>query len=181
MKVFQIENGLGVDLIQHTREILDQFPDTKIYVGCDSQNKKRGCIYAIVVAYRFTYGDGTRKGARYVYQTELLPKMKDKFTRLWGEVEKSVELALWLENKDENGIIRGFPIEAIDLDFNRKITAGSNNMVSVGTGYVKSFGFECTIKPDEQIASRAGDHIVKKKTRKERKSKKRKHDKAKSA
>jgi predicted RNase H-related nuclease YkuK (DUF458 family) len=157
MRIFKVENGKeGVDVIRHTQEILAQYPDAKIYVGCDSQNKKRGCIYATVIAYRFSYGDGDRHGARYIYTDEWLPKIKDRFTRLWGEVERSVELARWLEEQ-------GFKVHKIDLDFNLEITAGSHNMVAAGSGYVKGFGFDCSCKPEEQIASRAGDHIVKKK------------------
>ena len=155
--IFQLENGGDVDVVNHTNHILIQHPDTKIYVGCDSQNKKRGCIYATVIAYRFTYGaEGVRKGARYIYKKEWVDKIKDKFTRLQGEVFKSVELALWLREK-------GFEVHKIDLDFNHKQSAGSHNMVSFGTGYCKAYGFDATCKPEEQIASRAGDHIVKKK------------------
>lgn len=159
--IFKLENGSDVDLIQHTQSIIDQHPDTRLYVGCDSQNKRRGCTYAIVVAYRFTYGEGTRKGARYVYQQEWVDKTKDKFTRLWGEVERSVNLALWLEEK-------GFKVYQIDLDFNQDVKAGSHDMVASGVGYCRGFGFNVSIKPEMQCASRCGDHIVKKKGRRSR-------------
>lgn len=165
MKTFKLENGEEVDVIKHTQEILAEHSDVKIYVGCDSQNKRKGCIYALVIAYRFIYGDsGTRKGARYIYSDEWVPKTKDKFTRLRGEYLKSVELALWLQEQ-------GFKIHKIDLDFNHKQTTGSHNMVAEGQGYCAAYGFDSTCKPDEQIASRAGDHIVKKKSGGERRKK----------
>ena len=156
MKTFKLENGKEVDVVKHTQEILDKHPDALIYVGTDSQNKKRGCIYATVIAYRFTYGGGTRKGTRYIYTDEWVKKTRDKFTRLWGEVERSVELAKWLKEQ-------GFEVYQVDLDFNMEATAGSHNMVAAGTGYVKGFGFNVSVKPEQQCASRAGDHIVKKK------------------
>src|SRR6478609_4323195 len=108
MKVFKLENGREVDVVKHTQEILNKYSDVRIYVGCDSQNKKRGCVYATVIAYRFTHGEGTRKGSRYIYFDEWVKKTKDKFTRLWGEVERSVELAKWLSEQ-------GFEIYQIDL------------------------------------------------------------------
>lgn len=155
---FRIEGGDSVDPLVHTQQILDQYPDTKIYIGSDSQNKRKHCIYAIVIAYRFSYDEnGLRKGARYIYRTEEVGKTKDKFTRLWGEVERSVELALFLE-------ANGFKVHKIDLDFNQKSNTGSHDLVASGTGYVIGQGFDCTVKPDEQISSRAADHIVKKKS-----------------
>lgn len=163
--IFQLENGGDVDVVDHINSILIGHPDTKIYVGCDSQNKKRGCVYATVIAFRFTYGDGTRKGARYIYQKEWVDKTKDKYTRLRGEITRSVELAQWIE-------AQGFKVYKIDLDFNHKQNTGSHNMVAEGQGYCSYYGFESTCKPDEQIASRAGDHIVKKKRNKRRYNKK---------
>lgn len=159
--IFQLESGGDVDVVTHTASILNQYPDAKIYVGCDSQNKKHSCIYATVIAYRFTYGGGTRRGARYIYKTEWVDRLKDKFSRLEGEIFRSVNLARWLEEQ-------GLKVFKIDLDFNHDQTAGSHNMVAYGTGYCKSFGFNSTCKPHEQVASRAGDHIVKKKTKKNR-------------
>lgn len=169
-RVFKIEyrEGEEVDVLKHTQSIIDKYGDSvQIFVGCDSQNKSKNregkggkCVYAIVIAYRFTYGEsGTRSGASYIYHKEETVKQKDKFTRLWGEVERSVEVAKWLEDN-------GFKVYKIDLDFNQKSNTGSHDMVSAGKGYVMGQGFDCTIKPDEQISSRAADHIVKKKGKK---------------
>lgn len=156
-KVFNLENGGEVNALKHTLEILRIHPDAKIYVGCDSQNKKRYCIYSTVIAYRYSYGEsGLRKAAGFIYYKENVDKIRDKFTRLWGEVDRSVELAKWLQ---ENGI----DVYQIDLDFNEDCTAGSNDMVAVGRGYVIGNGFQCSIKPEQQCASRCADHIVKKK------------------
>lgn len=166
---FHIEHGGKVNPIEFVREMVNLYSDIKIYVGCDSQNKRKECLYAIVIAFRFTYGEeGTRKGARFIYATEVTEKMPDKFTRLWGEVERSTALAQKIEDRDVDGNIRGFKVDVIDLDFNHKDTTGSYDLVASGSGYVKGYGFESTCKPEEQIASRAADHIVKKKNKKER-------------
>lgn len=164
MRDFYLESGSKVDPLQFTKEILERYPDTKIYIGCDSQNKERVCVYATVIAYRFTYV-GTRRGARYIYYKEVVDKTKDKFTRLWGEVERSLGLAVWLRDQ-------GFDIYQIDLDFNEKSNTGSHDMVASGTGYVIGQGFNCTVKPQLQCASRCADHIVKKRVRRRRQYKK---------
>ncbi len=163
--IFQLENGGDVDVVDFINSILIQHPDTKIYVGCDSQNKKKACLYATVIAFRFTYGDeGIRKGARYIYLKEWVDKIMPKLgednrrareIRLWGELTRSVELAQWLEQQ-------GFKIHKIDLDFNLDERWGSNSLSASGRGYCAQFGFDATCKPEEQTASRAGDHIVKK-------------------
>lgn len=161
--IFQLENGGSVDVVDFTNSILIQHPDTKIYVGCDSQDRQRRCKYALVIAYRFTYGEsGTRKGARYIYQEEWVDKQKSKEVRLWGEAERSVELAKWLRGQ-------GFEVYKIDLDFNHRSNTGSHDLVASGMGYCKQFGFDSSCKPDEQVASRAGDRIVKEKHKKKKK------------
>lgn len=171
-RVFKIEHREKeeIDALKHTQSILDKYGDSvQIFVGCDSQNKskkardKEGrCIYATVIAYRFNYGDsGARSGASYIYHREEVAKTKDKFTRLWGEVERSVEVAKWLE---ENG----FKVYQIDLDFNQKSNTGSHDMVAASTGFVVGQGFRCSTKPELQMSSRAADHIVKKRSKKNR-------------
>lgn len=173
--IFQLENGGDVDAVNHTHSILLQHPDAKIYVGCDSQNKKKGCLYCVVIAYRFTYGDGTRRGARYIYKKEWTDRIvypeseggnkRAKQERLWGEAVRSVELAQWIE-------AQGFKVHKIDLDFNHVEKWGSHFLSAAGVGYCASFGFDATCKPEEQIASRAGDHIVKKKRNRRRHNRK---------
>lgn len=158
-KSFKIEHeggDISIDVLEHTKMMLDKYSDVKIYVGCDSQNKQRGCVYATVIAYRFSYGDsGLRKAASYIFHKESVQKQKDKFTRLWGEVERSVQVAHWLESN-------GFKVHQIDLDFNHKSNTGSHDLVASGSGYVRGFGFNVTCKPELQCATRGADHIVKK-------------------
>lgn len=157
MKQFFFESGKRVNVLLYTQHMIDTFKNVKIYVGCDSQNKRKGCLYATVIAFRYTYDEhGLRWAANYAYHREWVEKTKDKFTRLWGEVERSVEVAQWLEKE-------GYKVYQIDLDFNEKSNTGSHDMVAAGSGYVLGQGFNCSVKPELQCATRAGDHIVKKK------------------
>jgi len=151
-KVFRCHNGEKVDVIEHTKEIFNEYAlddSLKLYVGCDSQNKRYGTYYVTVIAYRYGH-----RGAHYIYCREKIPKVRDRWQRLWGEVERSVQIALYLKSK-------GYKVDVIDLDFNRKEIAASSDMVAAARGYVIGMGFDCTVKPESQLASRAADHIVK--------------------
>jgi predicted RNase H-related nuclease YkuK (DUF458 family) len=156
MKFYKKEGGELVSGLTHTFDVLRQHPDAKVYVGSDSQNARHSTTYVTVIAYR--YGNN---GAHYVYHKQSLPRVKDKWTRLWKEVELSLEVAKWLE---ENSV----KVHCVDLDLNEKITAGSNDLMAAARGYIIGMGFSCTVKPEEQVASRAADHLVRDKNRPKR-------------
>jgi predicted RNase H-related nuclease YkuK (DUF458 family) len=148
MRTFKKENGELIDVVKHSIDILSENRDTKIYVGSDSQNRGEHTRYAVAVAYRY----GTR-GTHYIYHRFTTKRITDRWRRLWKEVELSVEIAKQLE---ENSI----KVHCIDLDFNKREMARSNEMVAAAKGYVMGSGFVCSVKPEEQVASRAADHII---------------------
>lgn len=152
-RVFRLDNGQIVDPVEHTKEVLAKYSfkgDVKVYVGCDSQNRRWSTSYVCVIAFRY----GTR-GTHYIYTRDNLKKIKDRWDRLSREVTLSIEIADLLK---ENGI----PVHCVDLDFNQKEMARSFQLVAWARGWVTSLGYNCTVKPDEQVASRAADHLVKK-------------------
>lgn len=151
-QVFRFETGEVVDELNHTADIVKRelINDLKIYVGCDSQNKRYGTTYVTVIAYRY----GTR-GTHFIYTREKVKKIRDRWQRLWGEVERAVSLVVKLQSN-------GFKVHCVDLDFNKKEIARSNEMVAAARGFVIGSGFSCSVKPEEQVASRAADHIVRK-------------------
>lgn len=161
--------GEQIDLIAYSKEMIERYEqkrqrgdgDIKIYVGCDSQNKRYDICYITVIAFR--HND---KGADYIYCKESIKKDRAKDRkikdlqvivnqRLWGEVERSLATALRLR---EGGI----PVYCVDLDLNDEEGTGSNNLAAAGRGYIVAEGFKCTIKPEEQVASRAADSLVRK-------------------
>lgn len=150
-KAFKLEGGQLVDAIKHTIDILKEHPDAKIYVGTDSQNKRHFTSYVTCICYRYGH-----RGAHYIYYRENVKKIRDRWVRLWGEVERSVEVARFLEDNS-------LKVYRVDLDFNEKEIARSHNMVSAARGYVIGMGFQpnqVTVKPEEQVATRSADHIV---------------------
>lgn len=153
-KIWRLEGGEIVDPIQHTLEVLNKHNDTKIYIGTDSQNKRYFSNYAIVIAYR--YG---KRGAHFIYCREKVKRIRDMWTRLWKELEFSLETAKLLE---QNSI----KVECVELDLNNKKTAGSNIQLAAARGLVLASGFKYNFKTEEYgydtlIAVKAADHMVK--------------------
>jgi predicted RNase H-related nuclease YkuK (DUF458 family) len=93
------------------------------------------------------------RGGHVIYSRKSIPRILDRFTRLWKEVEDSVELAQWLEAND---------IEKpafIDLDFNPDPKYQSNSILRSALGYVESLGYNARCKPDACSASYVADRI----------------------
>jgi uncharacterized protein len=151
---FTDENGQVVDIVIHAKKMLkkynNKFDDMRIYVGTDSQNKRRKTVFVTAIVFRF----GTR-GAHYIFSRESIKKIPDskRFMRLWDEVERSLSVAKHLRDND-------IPVTRVDLDYNRAENAGSYMVVASGAGYVIGEGFDVSTKPDDLIATKAADHLV---------------------
>lgn len=141
-------DGKFVDLIMHCNNVITNHENVKIYVGTDSINSKQFTTYCTVVAFRY----GTN-GAHFIYSKIIIAKIKDRWARLWKEVELSVEVANYLKSF-------GINIEMIELDLNSDKKWMSNSVVGSGVGYCMGMGYNANIKPEEQISTRAADHIL---------------------
>lgn len=141
-----------INLVEYLKSYIGQVgkENIKLYIGCDSQNKSNWTNYATTIVIHI----GTT-GCHVLYQKERVrPRIEDFWTRLWKEVERSVEVALYLQ---ENGI----EVDNIDLDLNADPNMRSNKLVAAARGYVESLGIKANIKPDLLPAICAADHIVK--------------------
>ena len=120
--------------------------EVEVHVGCDSQNHKRHTVYVTTVVFRFP-----NNGAHVIYRRERVPKILDMWTKLWGETERSVELA--------NLILEGcnLRVNQIDLDFNSDSQYASHKLVSASSGYITSLGFKSKVKPDLLMAAWAAN------------------------
>ena len=122
--------------------------DVKIYLGCDSQTKGDQTIYATTVVFHVA-----ATGCHVIYKKETMPVIRDMWTRLWKEAEKSVEVAVYSREY-------GIEIDTIDLDYNIDPKYGSNKLVSAAVGYVESLGFKARCKPELLPGCYAADGIV---------------------
>lgn len=141
------ETNEQVNLLDYCVERLNENPHVKIHLGTDSQNRKRYTVYTTVVVFRYNL-----RGAHFIYRTSRVPRIKDRFSRLWKECELSVEIAEWLK---ENSAIR---IDTIELDYNNLKQTESTSLVKPTSGWVESLGYKAATKPNQLIAIRAADY-----------------------
>jgi len=155
-KAFKLDSGELVDLKDHINEIMTTKDVIELIVGCDSQNKRYNTVYVVTVVFKYL-----TRGAHFIYQRERVVKIKDRFNRLWGEVERSIEIAQFIEDRDPvTNDIRGHKVDFVELDFNKKELTGSNSMIKASVGYVTGMGFKCKVKPDDGLSAvKAADHI----------------------
>ena len=142
-------NKSKVELASYCREMLRNYPGVKIYVGSDSQNYPRETRYATTVVFRFEHN-----GAHVIYHRESTRLVTDMWTRLWGELQRSIDVAGYL--KFECGV----PIEQIDLDLNSDPDYPSNKVFQAAVGYAQSLGYKAKTKPDLLIATWAANVLV---------------------
>ncbi len=137
-----------VDLVPHISAAIEGVDDVKIYIGSDSQNEGGMTTYATVIVLHW----GNR-GANVLYYKERVPAIVDTFTRLWSEVERSIEVADYMQ---ANGLPKA---DYIDLDFNPDPVYRSNMVLRAAVGYVESMGYTARTKPGAPAASHCADAI----------------------
>jgi predicted RNase H-related nuclease YkuK (DUF458 family) len=149
MKTFRkLGDHSPVDLVPHIKAAIQSEDDVKLYIGSDSQTVGDTTIYATVIVIH--YGN---RGAGVLYHKEKLPKVRDTWTRLWAEVERSIEIAEYLRS-------HGLPkADYIDLDFNPDPKYRSNMVLRAAVGYVESLGYTPRTKPMAPAASTCADAI----------------------
>lgn len=151
MKFKKLMDNNTVEISEYVKQyIIDhKFNNLRIYVGCDSHNKGEFTTYVTTLVIHI--GD---TGCHVLFNKDKVKRINDLWTRLWKEVELSVELALYLR---ENGI----NIHNIDLDLNDDEAYASNKLVAAAKGYVQSLGIKPRIKPDLLPAVHAADNLSK--------------------
>ena len=140
--------------IQYTLDVLKSHPTAKVYVGSDSQKRRKTIDYAVVIAYRY----GTR-GAHFIYSKWGIPKkgygkgdaLIEK--RLVEEVSTTMAVANRLA---ENGV----NVHQVDFDLNGNPKWKSNKFVQMATGWATALGYKVAIKPDVMVACKAANHLV---------------------
>ena len=139
---FRVMGGKSIpDLKSYLSHVLSNQENAEVHVGCDSQNTGGSTVYVTTIVLRYQ-----NNGAHVVYHKERIKKIDDLWTKLWGETERSVAMANWLQ--DECGV----PVKQIDLDYNSDPSFPSNKLLSASTGYISSLGYESKAKPNLLMA-----------------------------
>ena len=140
-----------INLVDYIKNYLVEKPETKLFIGTDSQRRANKVAYATVIVL---YND--RKGGKVLYTKEVVPAIKDNFIRLFREIELSLEIANEL---CKEGIEQR--LMAIDLDYNEDKRYFSNKLLTSALGWATSLGYTCRTKPFSVAASYASDKLVK--------------------
>lgn len=148
------------DLGEYVRDYLIRHPDVKIFVGCDSEQFMKNTQYATVVVLRHP-----NNGAHYVFFREKVKKIKDLYSRLWGEVERVLAMGEYLERELKDSYVKEDPNEKIaelHLDLNPNPLHKSNIVFSAGVSTLKGYGFRVKYKPEAFASSVCADLICRK-------------------
>ena len=145
-----LTNRQNVDLIPYVKDFLSKNENTILFIGSDSQNKKALTTYAVVIVL---YNQG--KGGHVLYAKDIVPRIHDRFNRLWNEIEYSLSVAEYLSI---NGIQKP---NYIDIDLNPDPKFKSNQVLRAALGYIESMGYIPRCKPNAMIASHVADALCK--------------------
>ena len=149
-KFQSMTNGAYIDLIPYLEEKLSEADNIKMYIGSDSQSIAAETVYALVIVLHYC-----NNGGHIIYSKKSVSRVKDRFTRLWNEVEDSVKLAIYLE---EMGLPKA---DFIDIDLNPDPQYKSNAVLRSALGYVESYGYIPRCKPYAVSATYVADKICK--------------------
>ena len=134
------------NVFDYIKKVYRENPDCVIHIGCDSQNYRDKTTYVTAIVFRFP-----GHGAHVIYRKEKIDKIDVMWTKLWGELERSLNLATAI--KENTGI----EIKQIDLDYNSSPEHASNKLLVAAKGYLSSLGFSSKAKPSLLIAAWAAD------------------------
>lgn len=146
----KLANRENVDLIPYIQEYMEQFPETEIWIGNDSQNRKHNSVYALCIGL-----NRPGKGAHVLYSKYEVPRIKDNRERLIKETWDSIELAEFI--KDNSGI----KATLIDIDINPDVKFGSNSALSSCAGMCTGYGYEYRDKGKYPQLTYASDSVCK--------------------
>lgn len=146
----RLSDNQNIDIISYIKDFMIKFPETKIFIGCDSQNQGRYTIYALVIVLH-----QPTLGGHVLYQKLKINRIRDRYERLWNEVEFSIQVAEFMR-------LHELPKpDFIDLDFNPDPKYKSNQVLRSALGYIEAMGYTPRCKPNALSASYVADAICK--------------------
>jgi predicted RNase H-related nuclease YkuK (DUF458 family) len=135
-----------------------QSPDTKIYLGCDSERMRIDGVwhadYVLVIVVHINGNNGCKLFGEVQRERDYDQRVSRPSTRLMTEVYKVSELYLKLQD-----VLDGRDVE-VHLDISPNEDHGSSVVISQAVGYIKG---TCNVipfvKPDAFAASYAADRF----------------------
>ena len=147
-----------IDIQEVVEFIRTQTPETKIYLGCDSERyRMKGAWYAdyiLAVVVHIDGKHGCKLFGEVITERDYDQRRDRPSTRLMTEVYKVSELYLKLSE-----VLEGRDVE-VHLDINPDEKHGSNCVIQQAIGYIRGV---CNViplvKPDAFAASYAADRM----------------------
>jgi hypothetical protein len=138
--------------------ILSQTPDTKIYIGCDSERVKIGehwfADYILAIVVHINGNSGCKIFGEVQRERDYDQKVSKPRFRLMNEAYKVAELYLKLAD-----VLEDFHVE-VHLDINPNEMHGSSCVINEAVGYIRG---TCNVipmvKPNAFAASYAADRF----------------------
>lgn len=147
----RLSDRQGIDLKNYLEDWIRKNPVHKLYIGCDSHNELGNTTFATVIVLHY----GTGGGGHVLYSRDTCPLVKDRYERLWKEVELSVTAAQTL-------ISMGFEKpDYIDIDLNPDPKYKSNSVLRSAVGMIESLGITPRYKTKSPWAISIADCICK--------------------
>lgn len=149
---------MKINLEQVKHFIERQGPDTKIYIGCDSERYRKHSVwyadYILAIVVHIDGKHGCKIFGEIVTERDYDRKASKPTYRLMNEVYKISELYLKLAEVLVDRIVE------VHLDINPDNSHASNLVLSQAIGYIKG---TCNViplvKPDAFAASYAADRL----------------------
>lgn len=167
---FYLSTGRKIEnLEKYIKDYIKKYPDVTVYVGTDSQKRKRRKInYVTTICFRHPMN-----GVHIIHRRETGKYTKDLFLKLWNEVQMTVDVLKIINNStfckfSETGEVSTSEdwIDnkkiIVDLDLNSLKKWESNIAHDAAKGYITSLGYLVRTKPEAWAASRASNHLSKK-------------------
>ena len=123
----------------------------RIYIGTDSYIDKNRCAFATAICL---HGADGQSGGKYFFRKVFLNRQNfpSLVQRILREVQDSIEIALTISEK--------LPTAKIELHLDVSPSNkdnGTSKISEMVTGYAKSSGFECKIKPEAWASQSVAD------------------------
>ncbi len=127
------------DVRQYVVHWLKNNPFGEIYVGCDSKVRGPFVKYATAICL-WNVGHGVSE----LYKNEVEKTPSDRYTRLWNEVTRAVEIA---------DLLKDLARITVHVDINSNPKFQSHRLYDASIGLIHSMGFRGAGKPYSWAAS----------------------------
>jgi predicted RNase H-related nuclease YkuK (DUF458 family) len=155
MNTFRKFDGTQIpDVAAYVTDYIQAHPGAKVTVGTDSKQRKNVTVYVSVICLQ----EAARGGVHIIFAKDVVPRVNDIFSRLWGEVERSKTVADGLMERFWHAEVVDFQFK-IHLDFNADPRHKSNPVYQSGMGYILGLGYIAEAKPAGWAASYAADML----------------------